>query len=176
MTPALHCPLPKKCRHQSQNSFLVADNDNNSSASLYKPAPSSPSHQLLHNQARLENQSLVAAFLSEAPNYSAANCYLAQSLWSSPCGICTLCTPSSSPVRRMHTHIHTQYADGLVNRIGPVTSGFSQLATKLGHLLHKLVLQNVSSLEVHKHKPCALEPVYCKLVVFSLLKSMFSNT
>lgn len=54
MTPALHCPLPKKCHHLSQNSFLMGDNDNNLGASLLKfykraPTPASPSHQLLHN-------------------------------------------------------------------------------------------------------------------------------
>lgn len=45
----------------------------------------------------LENYSLDVAFLSMAPNYSAPNCYQAQSLWSSPCDICSLFAPNSSP-------------------------------------------------------------------------------
>lgn len=41
--------LAKKSYYKSQNSFLVGDNDDNSSASFSGSAPSSPSHQLLHN-------------------------------------------------------------------------------------------------------------------------------
>lgn len=41
--------LAKKSYYRSQNSFLVGDNDDNSSASFSGSAPSSPSHQLLHN-------------------------------------------------------------------------------------------------------------------------------